>query len=282
MDIFFSPYSLTPLKRANRMSSMDIKEGVYLKATHQGGHVFADYFPHLPLGDRSVDQFLTNFKNQSEEYDRKVLHLLLKDSEYQKKESEVFKNHQLWTGSEPIEAEVLKYKLQSPLDAVFLEALKRKLKVRLDGNGMFNRQSFLTFLNTIPLEYHKHIEYIEDPLYENDWANLPIQTAEDYIASNGSDYYIYKPNCEFFPVNKKQVIFSAYLGSDLGNWHTYCELMDMGEMSLTHGIVARGFYKEERGLFRGHYQEGMRPDLSVVKNIYQEMHLRKWKHLCTI
>lgn len=264
------------------MSSLDMKEGVYLKASHQGGNVFADYFPHLPLGDRSVDQFLTNFKNQAEEYDRKVLHLLLKDADYQNKSSEVFTNHQLWTGSEPIEAQVLKYKLQSPLDAVFMEALKRKLKVRLDGNGMFNRASFLTFLASIPSEFHQYIEYIEDPLYENDWSNLPIATAQDYIASNECDFYIYKPNCEFYPKNQKQIIFSAYLGSDLGNWHTYCEMMDIADLSLTHGIVARGFYKEERGLFDGHYQEGIRPVLKVVKNIYQELHLRKWKHLCTI
>lgn len=283
MDIFYSAYTLTPLKLLNRLSSFNAKDGVYLKTILNGQCGFADYFPHSTLGDRPVGRFLQEFKDQPEEHDKKILYLLEKDVEYQKiKKVEPFVNHQLWTGSEPLEAKVIKYKLMGLNDDLFLEPLKRGLTVRLDGNALFTRSQFMTFFESIPAIYHPQIEYIEDPLHETNWQNLPLATARDFIAANSYDYYIHKPNCEFRHDHPGKTIFSAYMGSDLGTWHTYCELQAEADLSLTHGIVAKGYFREERGLYKGYYSEGVRPDLSVIKNIYQELHLRNWKYLCTI
>jgi hypothetical protein len=282
MEIYFSRYKLKPLKRPNRLSSFEDKEGVYLMAKDKGVPVYADYFPHLPLGDVPVDHFLENFKDQSDEYDKKVFSLLLKDRDYQKKESLTFQNHQLWTGTEILNSGIVKYKLLTPSDTAFLEPLKRGLRVRLDANGMFSPESFKAFLSLIPQEHLKLIDYIEDPIRNHNWEGLEIPTARDFLTSEKYDYYVYKPNCEFRPKTDAKIIYSAYLGSELGAWHTYCEMMESADFSLTHGIVGQGFYKEERGLFKGDFESGVYPDTNVVKNIYQELILRNWKRLCSI
>lgn len=282
MDIYFSRYKLTPLKRANRMSSLEEKEGVFLRGEINGKKVFADYFPHVPLGDIPVDGFLERFSSQEEEYDKKILHLLLADENFQKKESQLFQNHQLWTGSESLDSKVVKYKLFSTSDKTFLEPLSRGIRVRLDANGLFNVDTLQAFLESIPEEGRKLIDYIEDPIRSTHWENLNIPTARDFLNSEVFDYYVYKPNCEFKPETKAKIIYSAYLGSELGSWHTYCEMIDEADKDITQGIVGQGYYKEERGLFKGSFESGIYPDENVVKNIYQELNLRNWKRLCSI
>lgn len=282
MDIYFSRYKLTPLKRSNRLNSLDEKEGVFLMAKVNETPVFADYFPHVPLGDAPVDRFLETFREQTEEYDRKVLDLLRRDQSFQKQEAKAFKNHQLWSGAEDLSSGIVKYKLLSPNDVAFLEPLKRGIRLRLDANGMFNQDSFRAFVGSIPKEYLPLIDYIEDPTRCNQWENFSVPTARDFLDSESYDYYVYKPNCEFKPDTPAKVIYSAYLGSELGSWHTYCEMMETADFSLTHGIVGQGYYQEERGLFKGDFDSGIFPDRNVVKNIYQELILRKWKKLCSI
>jgi len=282
MDIYFSRYKLTPLKRVNRLSSLEEKEGVFLMAEVNGLKVFADYFPHIPLGDSNVDQFLERFHEQDEEYDRKILHLLLADGKFQKKECKRFQNHQLWNGSESLNSKLIKYKLFSTTDRAFLEPLSRGIRVRLDANGMFSEESLSIFLESIPKEFLSLIDYIEDPIRSSHWKDLSVPTARDFLNSETYDYYVYKPNCEFRPETKAKIIYSAYLGSELGAWHTYCEMIDHADSELIQGIVGQGFYKEERGLFKGEFSTGIYPDENVVKNIYQELNLRKWKKLCSI
>lgn len=282
MDIYYSRYTLTPLKKANRLSSLDEKEGVYLMAEINGKKVFADYFPHVPLGDSPVQAFLERFPDQSEEYDKKILHLLLADEKFQTKECISFKNHQLWSGAESLSSRVIKYKLLSPTDTTFHEPLKKGVRVRLDANGMFTLESLRQFLDSIPEELRKNIEYIEDPVRSVQWENLNVPTARDFLSSDKYDYYVYKPNCEFKPKTSSKIVYSAYLGSELGAWHTYCEMIEEADRGFTQGIVGQGYYKEERGLFKGSFESGIYPDENVVRNIYQELKLRKWKKLCSI
>ncbi len=282
MDIEYSLYQLTPLRKANRLSSLEPKTGVYLKTIINGRAHFADYFPHLPLGDRGHEQFLEEFKNQHCEYDQKVLALLKKDRDYQNHKSVTFKNHQLWTGSEEITAPVVKYKMMTPTDSLFLSVLERGSRLRLDSNAIFGRSSYLDFLKTIPQELHSLIDYVEDPIREKDWSGLPVPSAQDFIASESFDFYIYKPNCEFIPQTQKPIIFSAYLGSNLGNWHTYCEMVDSADLNLTHGIIGKNFYQEEGHFMLGNYLDGFYPDLKAVNNIYHSLHQRNWKQLCSM
>ena len=282
MKVFYSPYKLTPLKRANRLSSMDAKPGVLLKGVLGDKITFADYFPHLPLGDRTCDQFLSEFKYQDVDYDKKVFHLLLKDSEYQKTKPKLFQNHQLWTGSEPIEAKVIKYKMLHLHDRSMTIPLENGLRLRLDGNALFSRAQYLEFMKDIPEKFHAQFDYIEDPLSDKDWSGLKVPSAMDFISGSPFDYYIYKPNCEFAPKTETKIIYSAYLGHTLGNWHTYCELIHHGDLTLTHGIIGRGFYQEEKEFLNGNYQAGFIADTSQVNKVYQDVYQSEWKLLCSI
>lgn len=282
MKVYFSPYTLTPVKRANRLSSLDQKHGVLIKGVLGDKVTFADYFPHLPLGDRSVDQFLQEFKFQNVEYDKKVFDLLLRDHGFQYLEPKKFTNHQLWTGTENLEADVIKYKMLHAMDTSYKIPLEMGLRLRLDGNALFNRRDYENFLISVPEKYHKQIDYIEDPLSEKDWSNLKVPSAMDFIDGSPYQYYIYKPNCEFRPKTDAKIIYSAYLGSNLGSWHTYCEMVETADLNLTHGIIGVGFYKEEKQFLTGSYKNGFIADEGIVKKIYQDTASREWKNLCSM
>lgn len=282
MKVFYSRYTLTPLKRANRLSSLDPKKGVFLKAQLKDYVLFADYFPHIPLGDRPTDQFLDEFKFQRDEYDRKVFELLLRDKDYQKLKPKPFRNHQLWTGAELLEAQTVKYKLLHAQDRSFLIPLKEGRRVRIDGNAIFNRTEYEEFIKSIPREYHQLIDYIEDPLLEKNWDGLALPSARDFIEAPAFDYYIYKPNCEFMPKTDAKIIFSCYLGGMLGQWHTYCELTEKADLSLTQGIVAHNFYENEKPFLTGSFKQGFIADSEKANGLYQELSDLEWKSLCSM
>jgi hypothetical protein len=282
MKVFYSPYSLTPLKRANRLSSSEQKHGVLIKGTLNGKLMFADYFPHLPLGDRSSEEFLEQFKFQVYEYDRKVFDLLLRDTLFQNLKQKKFMNHQLWDGIGPLDSEVIKYKLLHAQDISFMIPLEQGKRVRLDSNGLFTKSSYETFIKEIPEKYCSQLEYIEDPLAEKDWNHLKIPSAVDFIEGSPYEFYIYKPNCEFRPKTDAKIIFSAYLGHSFGNWQAYCEMVENADLSLTHGVVCTDFYQEEKSIFKGTYQNGFIPDQNIVRELYTDLSNHKWKLLCSM
>lgn len=282
MEVFYSHYTITPLKRLNRTSSMEQKLGVVLKGRLNDRVTFADYFPHASFGDKGIEQFLYEFKYQKEEYDRKVFHFLNHEHAYHSIPQKVFHNHQLWTGSEDLEAKVVKYKLLRPNDDTFLDPLKRGLRVRLDANCLFNRDGIKNFITTIPPEYRSQIDYVEDPLVEKDWDNLGLKAARDLISGTPHDVHIHRPSCRFFPENERKVIFSSYLGGELGRWHSYCELLEKGDLNEIHGIMSRGFFAEEKPILKGNYETGFSADPVVVKELYQDLYNLEWKHLSSI
>ncbi len=281
MNISYSRYTLTPKKRINRLSSMAIKEGVYLSAEIKGKKVYADYFPHLPLGDIGVEEFLESFKSQKTEYQQKILKLLNDDLRFQDFPSRKFRNHQLWSGTELIDSPVVKYKMLSARDQVFHEALKLGVRVRLDANAMFTKSNMSDLLDPLTPEWRKLIDYVEDPLCETDWSAFPLRRAQDFINGSPFDIYIYKPNCEMLPAFKN-IIFSAYLGNALGNWHSYCELVEYGNLQFVQGIIGQGFYEEVRDFYLGDYKNGFQPDLDIIRDLYNDLAAREWKTLCTM
>jgi hypothetical protein len=283
MKVSISPYLLTPLKKANRLSTPEQKGGVYLKGELNGKILFADYFPHEALGDRPVEEFLQTFRYQDYEYDQKVFHFLLKDHLFQDGESKLFKNHLLRQEKVgDVDSPVVKYKLHSHDDFGFHSALRTGAILRLDANGLFTRNEFEEFLQQVPKDLLKNIEYIEDPLADLDWKNLGLPVARDFIKGSPFDFLIYKPNASFLKPTDKKVIFSSYLGADLGRWHAASELFTQGDLRLTHGIITEGFYKEELPLFTGSYRDGLQADTSVVKKMYQSLSQRKWTLLCSM
>lgn len=282
MKVFYKFYELTPLKAPNRLETMKAKTGVFLKGVLGQKTLFADYFPHLPLGDRSNDEFLEQFKFQDFEYDQKVFDLLLRDEKFQNLKEKKFFNHELWSGLTEPQASVLKYKIKDQDDFTFLKCLQQGLKVRLDANGLFTRNDFFIFLEQVPSKYYPLIEYIEDPLTETDWNDLKLKTAKDFIEGNPSDFSIYKPNCEFLPKTDAPIIYSSYLGSDFGRWHAYCDLVETGDLSLTHGIITSGFYQEEKAIFTGTYRDGWNPNKKTIRSLYQDLTQSDWKLLCSM
>lgn len=281
MKVFYSPYTLTPLKAVNRLSQGDKAHGVFVKAVLKNTTLFADYFPHMTLGDRTVDEFLTDFKFQTDEYDKKVLDRLFKDETFQRLKTRTFFNHKLWAGIGELDSPVIKYKIMSLEDRNFIYALEKNVRVRLDANGLFDNETFKAFKKDIPEKYLDLIDYIEDPMQDPDWTGIEMKTARDFVAGSPADFYIYKPSCEFRP-QQINVIYSSYLSSEFGKWQSYGELCLEGDLRLTHGIVTKGFYQEETNLFDGTYGTCFLPNHDAVRGLYQDLSDKNWKLLCSI
>jgi len=282
MKVFYNIYTLTPVKKANRLSNLEVKKGVYLRAELNNKVYFSDYFPHESLGDRNIDVFLEEFKFQVHEYDKKVFFHLLKDNSYQKITPKLFYNHKLWSKNEPLDTPVIKYKLNSPDDYTFLDALRVGIYVRLDANGLFTKSSFDEFLKGIPEEKMNLIHYMEDPLRDTDWKDLKLHSARDFIKGTPYQYEIYKPNRSFLPETQDKIIFSSYLGSELGQWQCYSELLESGDLKAIHGIVTQGFYEDQMELFTGNYKEGFIGNSLVVQKLYKKIDNLPWKNLCSM
>lgn len=282
MKVSYSLYELTPLKQANRFSSAEKKTGVLLKADLGRKTFFADYFPHVPLGDRPCEQFLQEFKYQDDEYDQKVFELLLKDEKFQKFGSKKIQIHQLWTGENDPSAPVVKYKIKHNEDYAFVKLLEKGIQVRLDGNALFTREEYKKYFSQIDPTLFGKIEYIEDPLHETDWKDLHLPVAKDFIKGTPHQFVIYKPNCEKLPVTEAKVVYSSYLGGNLGTWHAYSELIMNGDLKVIHGMKSEGFYQEEAQFLKGNYQDGFESDKELVIRIYQDVVNREWKQLCSM
>lgn len=266
MNVYYSEYILTPIKALNRLSSLEPKKGIILK-----GLGFADFFPHEELGDESVESFLSNFKFQRTEYQQKCFHFLQRD--YSTFPFKKFYNHQLWDGKTEIESKFVKYKLKDKSDTSYLGLLNSEVKIRLDANGLFDGPEEVPFSSSI--------EYIEDPMIKTDWSGIQ-NAARDFISGTPYSFYIHKPNGRFLTKQDVPVIFSSYLGHDLGKWLSYCELVELGDLSLQHGIVTENFYQEEKRMWDGDYLNGFSPDSRCIRELYQDLDKRGWKLLCTI
>jgi hypothetical protein len=280
MNVYYSFYELTPLKSANRLSSTQTKHGVHLKVIKRRSANFADYFPHMPLGDRHVEEFLEQFKYQDHEYDKKVFHFLLHEDKLSALPNKKFYNHELWDGVSQAFSPVVKHKLNDPQDLRFMSLLKQGIRVRLDANGLFTKIELQKFLKEIP--DLKLIDYLEDPMQDLDWDGFTLPFAQDFIPGAPCEYIIHKPNARFYQENEKKIIMSSYLGSDLGKWHAYCELKERGDLNEFHGIATNGFYQEERLKFQGSYKSGFIPEEKSIKNMYNELDGKSWKLLCSI
>lgn len=281
MIVYYRPYKLSPISKLNRLSSEGIKRGVHFKVYFQNENSFGDYFPHEELGDQSIEEFLETFKFQSSEYSKKIFHFLQNDHRLRNLRPEKFFNHILFTHSVCADSsECIKYKIKEKNDYKWEEIGGPATKIRLDANGLFSRDEIISFLEG--RSSLKRIEYIEDPSYEIDWSSIPVKTARDFIHGLPFTYYIHKSSARFAPENMDNVIFSSYMGSNLGTWQTYCELLEIGNLNQVHGIITPDLYPELRNLFKGNFQTGFFPCENEVKSMYKELNSGEWKTLCSI
>ena len=277
MRIYISRYNRTPFQKLNRLSNRTIKKGVLLRTDKMG---FADYFPHTELGDEDVEAFIKRFHSLKSPRHLKILNILEKESSLST--NTAFRNHQLvMENDQDIILPVVKYKIKHMRDYDFMKFDFHK--IRLDANGLFpDAESVNLYLESIPSIVKNKIEYIEDPTPFPDWNNINHACAKDLIQGKHFNYLIYKPDLSSLEHFDGPVIFSSYLGHDLGLWHAYEELISKGDLELVHGLVAKDVYQEDLGLFDHLHEDYFRPNSDRVKRLFEEINLMEWEYLCTL
>lgn len=280
MKIYFHKFSLIPLKPLNRLRSLKSREGVFLKSISSHGVGYSEYFPHPEWGDLSVNDFLETFYLQNNILHKKALHFL--DPRFLRQESTPFLNHSFYQGPTKRNHQIIKYKIKETSDLAFLSLFETCKKIRLDANGLFDQVTWKTFFEQIPHELRERIEYIEDPIFEKDWSEVKFSCARDFIAGSPFQYTIYKPYRDFFPAHGISVIFSGNMGHGLGNYQAYLELVEMGDLTLYHGLYTPHQYENLPDLFKLIPSGALQPDISEVEAYLNTFKQMSWESLCTI
>lgn len=276
--IWFSRYQLTPLRKLNAKSGAGMMEGVFLKVQGERGEFgYADYFPHVELGDLSVEQVL---QGERDEYFEKCLHFAKNEKRLRAQEHLSFSNHQLGIASSDNNTSIIKLKIFGAEDFSLarqcLESLKR---LRLDANGSVSFEKWQAFLASLSQEQRELIDYIEDP-GSGDWKELGVPSAQDFQKNESFDFYIHKANARFFPEDlpRSKVIFSSYMGSDLGRYHCYLELLEKGDLSQVHGIHTPDCFEEQNSLFEPS-GKALFPSVDAISSLYANLERRQWSCL---
>ncbi len=280
MNISFHKFFLTPLRPPNARENLSEREGVFLMGEKNGAISFWEYFPHPELGDDPVDKFLESFKEAKSPAQKKA-HLRLtwplKNDSFFK-----FKNHELFIQGTIPQATILKYKLLHKSDLAFIPLIQAGHSIRLDANGIFSAEDWPFFEKVITPEFLPFIEYIEDPLNRADWSIVNLPKAQDFISGHPYQVKVYKPYRELFPSQAAHVIFSAPMGHLLGNYLTYQELIEYGDLELCHGLITPCLYQQVPELFTGNYKEGFQLCKDVLESFLSDLKDKKWESLCTI
>lgn len=274
MEISYHKFKLTPRQSLNRLSGTSSREGVFLRSKHS----FWEYFPHPELGDLGLEEFLSQFARQDHVSTQKAL-LTLSRPLPKALAPRVFHNHYLWQGAEASYFPVIKYKLKSHTDRMFLDFKCGQL--RLDANGLFDSTKWKEFESSLPEEFKQKIDYIEDPLNGTEWSEVKMRCARDFIAGSPATFTIYKPYREFYP-SYPRVIFSGNMGHALSQYLSYLELMEFGQLSLVHGLINPPIYENVPTLFKGDYERGFILDTERSFDFIQSLGNLEWKSLCSL
>ena len=280
MNIYFHKFHLTPLRAPNARETLANREGVFLMGDRNGRLSFWEYFPHPELGDESVGKFLENFESATSDAQKKA-HLRL-TWPLINNTTLTFKNHELFQQGSSPQAPIIKYKLKHKSDMEFIPLIQAGHVVRLDANGIFTTDDWTIFENQIPKDLLSQIEYIEDPVNGVNWNMVNLPKAQDFISGSPYQVKVYKPYRELFPAHATQVIFSAPMGHLLGNYLTYLELMEYGDLQLSHGLLTPGLYQDVPELFKGNYQDGFYLCHEVIETFISGLKHKAWENLCTI
>lgn len=282
MDILFNRFSLTPSIDLNGHAGAKERHGVLLMGRLGEDIGFAEYFPHHELGDPDCDEFLSTFKDQKLLSQKKAFYFL--DPKWiTTDQNSYFLNHQLHTPNSTDEASFFKYKIKNREDIGFIDLLRKGYRLRLDANGIFDQKSWTSFKDRIPEKLLTNIEYIEDPLIDEDWSIVSLPKARDFITGSPYEFKIYKPYREFFmPANDHHTIFSGNMGLGLANYQGYLELTAFGNLLLTHGLLTPALYSEDYDVFRGNYTLGFSPDREKLLRLLNHLHALHWRSLCKL
>jgi hypothetical protein len=274
MDISYCKFELKPKYELNHRSGKRPREGVFLRSKIS----YWEYFPHPEFGDESVESFLDSFVYQKSECARKGLTTLVTPLPEVFPEN-IFFNHYLFGGDLEHHYPVIKYKLKSADDRIFLNLKCERL--RLDANGLFSEKEWASFKMSLPDELIMRLEYVEDPMNHLDWSHSSVNCARDFISGFPYSVRIYKPYREFYPEDD-QVIFSGNMGHALSQYLSYLELIERGDLSLIHGLINPSLYEEVPGIFKGDYQNGFSLNQKIIQDYLLSLHSLAWRSLCKI
>jgi hypothetical protein len=280
MKIFFNRFCLKPISALNAVESDHLREGVFLLGKNQNTTTFWEYFPHPGLGDETVDEFLAEFKLANSIFKQKALFRLMNPLELKK--NLTFLNHELYRSDSELKSKIIKFKLLNKNDFRFLKLIENGHHIRLDANGIFDRQSWTDFEHNIPKDSFPFIDYIEDPLLDLDWSNIPFKVAQDFISGEPFHVKIYKPYRELFPKVTSPIIFSSSMGHLLSTFQTYLELIHFGDLTLYHGIVTPKLYANIPALFIQTGADQFILNDEIIDSFMKDLLNLKWTHLCTI
>lgn len=195
--------------------------------------------------------------------------------------------------------QVFKVKLSNDLVRelpLIKEILDQGVRLRIDANSGLNYDQMNFIWNSFTDQQKLLIEYFEDPtvFHHETWTklrSLGIPIAIDRLPSecfdfvNGAecfDYIVHKPNRYKLPENNScPIIFSSYMGHDLGRIQCYYELMEQGDLQLIHGIDTPNIYLEQHDLFVLEDQS-LYPCLNSFDKVYRSLESLEWSFLCRL
>lgn len=274
MDIYYHKFSLKPRQELNRLAGKQERQGVFLKSTNS----YWEYFPHPELGDPTVDEFLERFPIQDHPSTQKALSIL-KAPLPKNIEPRTFQNHYLWLSPTEEYFPVIKYKLKSKTDRRFVDFNCDQL--RLDANGLFDHEEWTLFESSLSSALKEKIDYVEDPLQTENWSCVGLRSAQDFIPGAPATFTVYKPYRDFFP-RSGQVIFSGNMGHALSQYLSYIELIELGQLSLVHGLINPPLYEDVPQLFQGDHRRGFNLRLDATKKFLQSLENIDWRMLCRL
>jgi len=279
MKVFIKKFYLVPKFSLNRLSGTQAREGVFFFAESNTGIRVAEYFPHPEFGDPLVDEFLYQFESSDSTFFAKIKYFLSID--IHEISPCAFHNHQLWRPGDKLWSKIIKYKLQHKNDYSFLGILNEIHKVRLDANGLFSRKEIKDYLKSIPKDVLNIIDYVEDPTSDQNWSDLNINVAQDFLIGDYFETIIHKPARQFFPHCNKQIIFSANMGHGIGQYHDCRELINFGNLNFTHGLVTPSLYDSVPELYKMDLETFMfQFDYKRFESFINEQLKSDWKFLC--
>ena len=273
IDYYF--YTLNPITDLNRFKPL-LREGVFFRID---GQYFCEYFPWHEFGDLSCDDIILQIKNN-----KSLPSFLKKMISLEKNKDSIrhrsFYNHSLdhFDVCETVKIKINNFNFKKA------ELFDTK-KLRIDINNLFNMNEVIDFWRDLPQNIRSKIEYLEDPcLYHPaDWQRLqdegiPIATDRNNKDNDFYHFEIYKPNIDDCPIGKKDVIYSSYMGHDLGRYHSYLELMQNGNLDLYHGIDTPNLFTDQLSLFNG-LNGSLTINKSAIKEIYTFLRNLSWINL---
>jgi o-succinylbenzoate synthase len=198
MKMWIAPYELQPRGSLNNRSTGAVRSGALLRVETERGDGFADIHPWPELGDDTLSEQLDSIiEGRPTRLAERSLWFAQKDALYRSRGESAFREHKIpdshffipdifVTGVDRLHAVVqdgfrtVKIKVGRNVSAELQQfqhiaaMWPNDLKIRLDFNSILSPEAADDYLDRLPSEIKKKIEFIEDPtrFSVETWAGL--------------------------------------------------------------------------------------------------------------